>query len=117
MVVKIRLQLPQLPVWLLLRLAWTAVDWAIGHQGGLRFPWLGIGTSLAGAPVLVQWADLAGARGVTLWVVWVNVMIVEAMIGERGEGSGSMRCRPVLAVLTVIATVPLAWGRGTRALR
>ncbi len=114
LVVKIRLQLPQLPLWLLLPLAWTAVDWAIGHQGDIRFPWLGLGTSLAGAPVLVQWADLAGARGVTLWVVWVNVMIVEAMIGERGEESGSMRWRPVLAVL---ASVALAWGYGTWRMR
>src|SRR5439155_1428985 len=88
-----------------------AVALALGYPP-FHFPLLGL---VAVAPaVLVQWADLAGARGVTLWVAWVNVMIVEAMIGERGEGSGSMRWRPVLAVL---ASVALAWGYGTWRMR
>ncbi|MBI4543135.1 MAG: apolipoprotein N-acyltransferase [Gemmatimonadetes bacterium] len=67
-----------LPLWLVFPLLWTAVEWVAGHLGDLRFPWLGLGTSLVRAPVLVQWADLAGARGVTLWVAWVNVMLFAA---------------------------------------
>ena len=110
-VVRGRLHLPALPLWLVFPVAWTAVEWAVGHQGDIRFPWLGVGTSLADAPVLVQWADVAGARGVTLWLAWCNVMIVEAFLGnrEQGGGSGTFRWRPVVAVL---ATVLCAWGYG-----
>ena len=78
LVVRVRLRFPVLPLWVALPVAWTAVEWAVGHQGDIRFPWLGLGTSLADAPVLVQWADIAGARGVTLWLGWCNVMLVEA---------------------------------------
>jgi apolipoprotein N-acyltransferase len=68
-----------LPLWVVFPLLWTTVEWGIGHQGEVGFPWLGLGTSLTSVPVLVQWADLAGARGVTLWLAWVNVMVFLAL--------------------------------------
>ena len=115
-VLRVRRRLPVVPFALVFPLAWTAVEWAVGHQGDIRFPWLGLGTSLGDAPVLVQWADLAGARGVTLWLVWCNVMIVDACLGTGtgegragGAGSGSFRWRPAAAVL---ATVVTAWAYG-----
>jgi len=110
-VVRVRGRLPLIPLWVVFPVAWTAVEWVVSHQGDIRFPWLGLGTSLADAPVLVQWADLAGARGVTLWLAWCNVMLVESMVGSRelGAGSRSMRWRPLAAV---IGTVLLAWGYG-----
>ena len=108
-VVRLRLTAPAVPLWVTLPLAWTTLEWLIGHLGDVAFPWLGLGTSLADAPLLVQWADLAGARGVTLWLAWCNVLIVEATIGERGTGNGPRRWRPVAAVL---ATVALALGYG-----
>jgi len=83
-VVRIRLAAPRVPLWVALPVAWTALEWLIGHLGDGSFPWLGLGTSLADAPVLVQWADIAGARGVTLWVAWCNVAIVEAATDGRG---------------------------------
>jgi apolipoprotein N-acyltransferase len=111
LVVRVRLRLPAVPVAIVLPVAWTAVEWAVGHQGDIRFPWLGLGTSLTDAATLVQWADLAGARGVTLWLAWCNVMVVEGFLGnrERGTGSGTFGWRPLAAVL---ATVLCAWGYG-----
>ena len=104
LVLRVRRRFPAVPLALVFPLAWTAVEWAVGHQGDIRFPWLGLGTSLGDAPVLVQWADLAGARGVTLWLVWCNVMLVEAFLGGR-----PFRWRPAVAVL---GTVVAAWGYG-----
>jgi apolipoprotein N-acyltransferase len=111
LVVRVRLRLSAVPVAIVLPVAWTAVEWAVGHQGDIRFPWLGLGSSLTDASPLVQWADLAGARGVTLWLVWANVMVVDAVLGswERGAGSGALRWRPAIAVL---ATILVAWGYG-----
>jgi len=116
-VLRVRQRLPAVPFWLVFPVAWTAVEWGVGHQGDIRFPWLGLGTSLGDAPVLVQWADVAGARGVTLWLAWCNVMVVEALYGEHTvlkdslalAGSGAFRLRRAVAVL---ATILGAWGYG-----
>src|SRR2546430_3124477 len=104
-VVRLRLVAPRVPLWVVFPVAWTAVEWIVGHLGDIRFPWLGLGTSLSDAPVLVQWADLAGARGVTLWLAWGNVTLATAW----GVGSGALRGRPVVAGL---ATGALAGGDG-----
>src|SRR5213594_1658119 len=106
LVTRVRIRFPAVPLWVLFPLAWTAMDWGIGHQGDIRFPWLGLGTSLADAPTLVQWADLAGTRGVTLWLAWCNVMLVEACVPR-----GAWR-RGVGRVAVVTATVLLAFGYG-----
>ena len=110
-VVRLRLALPGLPLWAVLPVAWTMLEWLIGHLGDIRFPWLGLGTSLADARVLVQWADLAGARGVTLWLAWCNVVIVDAAVDVRGTGvRGAWYV--VRRLGPVFATVALALGYG-----
>ena len=40
-VTKIRLGVPRLPLWVVLPVGWTALEWLIGHLGDVRFPWLG----------------------------------------------------------------------------
>lgn len=111
-VTRVRLALPAVPLWVVFPVAWTAMEWVLGHQGDIRFPWLGLGTSLAEAPVLVQWADLAGARGVTLWVAWCNVLLVEAALG-RSDGRTALLWR----LLPLGATVALALGYGAWRMR
>jgi apolipoprotein N-acyltransferase len=120
-VVRLRLAMPAIPLWVVFPILWTALEWLIGHLGDAAFPWLGLGTSLADAPVLVQWADLAGARGVTLWVAWCNVAIVEAWLGPRdgGRGTGAAIARnlgPLLATL-VVAFAYGAWRMKTLVVR
>ncbi|MGH7520102.1 MAG: apolipoprotein N-acyltransferase [Gemmatimonadales bacterium] len=110
-VVRIRLAAPGVPLWLALPVAWTALEWLIGHLGDVRFPWLGLGTSLADSPVLVQWADIAGARGVTLWLAWCNVVLLEAAIDVRSVPYA------VRHVATVLLTVALALGYGVWRMR
>jgi apolipoprotein N-acyltransferase len=85
---------------------WTAVEWMIGHQGDLRFPWLGLGTSLTGFPTLVQVADLMGARGVTYLLALANTALAMAWV-QRAE----RRRAVVLAGAVVAGTmVALAYG-------
>ena len=110
-IVRVRLALPAVPLAAVFPIAWTALEWLIGHLSDIRFPWLGLGTSLADGPVLVQWADLAGARGITLWLAWCNVAIVAAFLGkgEEGRGKGWMIARDLSPV---VATIVLAIGYG-----
>ena len=105
-VIRIRLAAPAVPLMLVLPVSWTALEWLVGHLGDVRFPWLGLGTSLADAPVLVQWADIAGARGVTLWLAWCNVALVEAATEARGTRYMVRR------YASVLVTVLLALGYG-----
>ncbi|GBD31126.1 Apolipoprotein N-acyltransferase [bacterium HR33] len=85
---------------------WTAVEWMIGHQGDIRFPWLGLGTSLTGFPALVQIADVVGARGVTFLLVLANAALALAW-KARGEGKKALRLGG-----SVVAGAALAWGYG-----
>jgi apolipoprotein N-acyltransferase len=110
-----------IPLWVVFPLLWTALEWLIAHLGDVRFPWLGLGTSLTRAPVLVQWADLAGARGVTLWLAWANVMVMEALrrrawrpaallaasvVAALGYGAWRERSLVLRPVATVAAVQP-----------
>jgi apolipoprotein N-acyltransferase len=72
-----------LPVWLVFPLLWTALEWLVGHQGDLAFPWLSLGVTLTRVPVLVQFAELGGARGVTLWLAAVNALLYLAIVRRR----------------------------------
>lgn len=95
-----------LPLVLVFPVLWTAMDWAIGHQGDIRFPWLGLGTSLTGFPTLVQLADVVGARGVGLLLVAANAALALAWMRMRER-------RVALRYLAgVIAGVVLALGYG-----
>jgi apolipoprotein N-acyltransferase len=63
---------------------WTAAEWLLGHLWDLRFPWLGLGTSLTGFPTLVQVADIIGARGITFLLVLANAALAVAWL-HRGS--------------------------------
>lgn len=65
----------RIPTWVAFPMLWTTLEWLLAHLSDLAFPWLGLGTSLGRVPVMVQWADIAGARGVTLWLAWVNALL------------------------------------------
>ncbi len=62
---------------------WTALEWVLAHQLDLRFPWLGLGTSLTGFPTIVQLADIVGARGVTFLLALANAALALAWIGRQ----------------------------------
>ncbi len=97
-----------LPLALLLPVGWTATEWIVGHIGELSFPWLGLGTSLADARVLVQWADLAGARGVGVWLAWCSVVVGQSIPAIVKRETATVLRRSIPLVVSVLA----AWGYG-----
>jgi apolipoprotein N-acyltransferase len=111
-VTRVRLAYPGLPLALVFPIAWTALEWAVGHLGDVAFPWLGLGTSLADARVLVQWADLAGARGVTLWLAWANVAVAQTVSSWGSWRIVGRRLAPV-AVTVVCAAAYGIWRERT----
>jgi apolipoprotein N-acyltransferase len=107
-VARLRGTYPRLGLGLVFPIAWTALEWAVGHLGDAAFPWLGLGTSLADAPVLVQWADLAGARGVTWWVAWCNVMVAQGVVAW-GEWRSVVRRLGAVAASVVLVAAYGVW--------
>lgn len=85
---------------------WVAAEWLIGRQGDIRFPWLGLGTSLTGYPTLVQVADLIGARGITFLLVAANTALALAWRHRRE------RRRLTLHVASVALGIVLALAYG-----
>lgn len=112
LVTRVRLAAPALPLWVTFPIVWTTLEWGVGHAGDVAFPWLGIGTSLTDAPVLVQWADLAGARGVGLWLIWCSVVLVEAALFVRGRTRAA-----AWRLAAVVATVAASWAYGAYRMR
>lgn len=115
-VTRVRIAFPRIPLTAVFPIAWTALEWGVGHLGDVAFPWLGLGTSLADAPVLVQWADLAGARGITFWTIWCNVVIA-GTAGLWGQWRAlGKRMAPVIVTL-VLATGYGLWRQRSITLR
>jgi hypothetical protein len=65
------------PFWASLPIFFTAAECLRAHLGDLAFPWLGLGHSLTGYPFLVGFADVTGARGVTVWLLAINGLLAE----------------------------------------
>jgi apolipoprotein N-acyltransferase len=91
-----------IPVPLIFAAAWTALEWIIGHQGDIRFPWLGLGTSLTGYPLLIQIADIVGARGITFLLALANALLAIAWLRRERRGLATA------SVIAVLAGVGLA---------
>jgi apolipoprotein N-acyltransferase len=81
---------------------WTVLEWTIGHLSDLRFPWLGLGTSLSAFPTLVQIADVIGARGVTLLLALANTALALAW-HHRAEGRRAVTLAGSVGVVVVLA--------------
>ncbi len=92
------------PFWLSLPVFWTAAEWLRAHIGDIAFPWLGLGHSLTGYPWLVGFADLGGARGVTVWLVAINGLLAEWwLVGLRTNW------RRWAAALALLVALPVGY--------
>lgn len=68
-------------------------------NGEVSFPWLVLGNGFAGDVWAVQWYELTGALGGSLWVLLVNVLLFEWLLRRR---------RAVGVSAVVVAVVPIA---------
>jgi apolipoprotein N-acyltransferase len=104
-----------LPLVAVFPVLWTALEWWVGHQGDIAFPWLGLGTSLTGYPTLVQIADVVGARGVTFLLVAANVTI--ALTWLRRREPRAVRGLVAVGLGVLVAVAYGSWRERTTAVR
>ena len=95
---------------------WTALEWFAGHRGDIRFPWLGIGSSLTDYPVLVQIADVTGARGITLLLATANAVLAVAWL-RRADRRFALGSALAVGLGVLLATGYGAWRLRTVPLR
>jgi apolipoprotein N-acyltransferase len=93
-----------LPFWASLPVFWTTAEWLRAQLGDLAFPWLGLGHALTGFPALVGFADLTGARGVTIWLAAINGLLAEWLLeGPR------LHWRRRAVALALLVAVPIGY--------
>jgi apolipoprotein N-acyltransferase len=84
---------------------WGATEW-LKSSGPLGCPWGNVSYALAEHPAWIQGASLAGAPGLSIWIVCVNALFAGAITSRRWFS------RVALAVLAILLTVlPVLWGR------
>lgn len=105
------------PIWLAFPVFWTATEWLRATLPEVGFPWMNLGDTLTGFPLLVGAADLVGSRGISFWLVLVNALLASTWLGirvrlteEHGRDTPEARRwrRRGLALLAALA-VPLAY--------
>lgn len=68
---------------------WLPAVWVLGEWsrqfGDLGFPWLGLGTSQLKMLPILQLAGVFGELGVSLFVLWVNLLAALIWMRTRGE--------------------------------
>lgn len=97
---------------------WVLAEWLRG-AGEMGFPWLGLAaTQLRYLPML-QITGLLGELGLTLLVVWVNVLVTLTLFGLRGDFPSLGRAilnrwwAPVALLILMVTT--LSYGLHTMA--
>jgi apolipoprotein N-acyltransferase len=89
---------------------WAGLEYA-SCAGPLAFPWNSLSTALTRTPVLLQYASVTGAQGVSFWIVAVNVLVF-LLIRNAADGR---RFRMLSAALLLAFAVP--WVTGMIAMR
>lgn len=69
-------------------------------NGEVSFPWLLLGNGFANDTWAVQWYELTGSLGGSLWVLLVNILLFEWLLNRKNRGLG------ITALL--FAIVPIA---------
>jgi len=92
------------PVLALAPAAWVVSEWA-KSSGALGCPWGNLGYALAQHPAFTHMASLAGAQGVTFWIVLVNAVVTGIVVVKRWPNKAA--CAVVAALLVWL---PVHWG-------
>lgn len=88
-------------------LAWLALE-ELRASGELGFPWFQPGYTQHDFLPLLQMASLGSVTLVTLWLLFLNVLLWRALFPARRDDGGA-RARAALGVVLALA-LPWAWG-------
>jgi apolipoprotein N-acyltransferase len=82
---------------------WTGIE-TLSSWGPLAFPWNSLAYTLTHTPMLIQFASITGAQGVSFWIVSVNVLVF-FLVQTSGR-----RKRILLFLLVLALVLPFLYG-------
>lgn len=85
------------------------VSYEFLHQSwDLAFPWMTLGNGFANFHQLIQWYDMTGVYGGTLWIWLVNILLFT--LYQHRQGLYTLKSRlSVIAILTLTLTLPVGY--------
>lgn len=81
---------------------WTGMEFIRGY-GITGFPWMDLGYTQGPYAVIIQMADLVGHRGISFWIVLVNVLIFAIFFMRK-------RIWLLFIALIVVVLLPIGYG-------
>ena len=88
--------------YLFLIVAWIAWE-HVYFEIELSWPWLVLGNSFATSPSLVQWYEITGSLGGSLWILLTNILIF-SLLTSRGE----VHVKRLTIATSVLIVLPIA---------
>lgn len=82
---------------------WMAFEY-LNLNWDLGWPWLNFGNGLAGYPVLIQWYELTGIGGGTLWILLTNLVVF--YLFKNWMAGGKLSLKPLL-LSGSLAVIPI----------
>lgn len=81
---------------------WISFEW-IHHAWEISWPWLTLGNGLAFMPKVIQWYDITGTFGGSIWILIVNILIAGIIIRKNYSA---------ISMITIVASllIPVVFG-------
>lgn len=74
----------------------------------LAFPWMTLGNGFANFHQLIQWYDITGAYGGSIWIWLINILIFVIYLNRKGLYTLKNRIVPVLC-LALVLVLPIGY--------
>lgn len=85
---------------------WIAFEF-LHHHWSLRWPWLTLGNGFADSVKLIQWYEYTGVLGGSLWVLFSNILIFNAIPDFRHR-EPYWKLKPIIVTFLAIS-LPVIW--------
>jgi len=85
----------ELKFWLIIPF-WIAFEY-LHHSWELSWPWLTLGNAFATSHNAIQWYEITGVSGGSLWVLVTNILIANLIL--KGDKNYKLYLKPVLIIL------------------
>ncbi|MEW6773299.1 MAG: apolipoprotein N-acyltransferase [Bacteroidota bacterium] len=81
---------------------WISFEYLHFHWD-LMWPWLTLGNSFAFFPWIIQWYEITGTSGGTLWILVVNIIIANNILSEKTDKFFIRKLATVLLLPIIIS--------------
>jgi apolipoprotein N-acyltransferase len=71
------------------------------------YPWLNFGNGFANVPWMVQWYELTGTHGGTLWILIINLLVAKLWIRSKDEKKSILKQKRSLITIGLFLFVPI----------